>query len=296
MNEVATRRWRPALRVALRITLRITLQIALPITLTGALAGQATHSQPAGDSAAVSPASARTAGSGDARRSGSAFTSASTQAMQRDDTLNPGMLWVKDGEALWHAKDGAATSCAGCHGDAKRSMRGVAARYPAFDDRLQRPLNLAGRLNQCREKHQKAAPWRAESAELLGLESYIAFQSRAMPITPPADERLTPYQERGQQRYLQRMGQLDLSCAQCHDDNAGKRLGSAVIPQAHPGGYPIYRLEWQGVGSLERRLRNCTSGVRAESFAFGAIEMVELELYLAARARGMPVEAPGVRP
>ncbi|MBC7513895.1 MAG: sulfur oxidation c-type cytochrome SoxA [Herminiimonas sp.] len=251
----------------------------------------------------------------DLRRSGAEFMSASTRAMQRDDSLNPGMLWVKDGEALWQAGAGAhsngsagitvgstvgstasSQSCASCHGDAARSMRGVAARYPAFDDALQRPLTLAGRINQCRQKRQHAQPWRAESAELLSMESYVAFQSRAMPIAPPADARLQPYQERGRQRYLQRLGQLDLSCAQCHDQRAGLRLGSSLIPQAHPGGYPVYRLEWQGVGSLERRLRNCMSGVRAESFAYGSVELVELQLYLAARARGMPLEAPGVRP
>ena len=233
----------------------------------------------------------------DLRRSGAEFMGASTQAMQRDDSLNPGMLWVKDGEALWQRSPGnGAQSCAGCHAAAPVSMRGVAARYPAFDSALGRPVDLAERINLCRQAHQKSAPLKFESAELLGLQTYLAFQSRGMPIAPAADPRLIPFIERGRQRFEQRMGQLDLSCAQCHDNNAGGRLGSSQIPQAHPGGYPVYRLEWQGVGSLQRRLRNCTSGVRAESFPFGAIEMVELELYLHARARGMPIEAPGVRP
>ena len=69
-----------------------------------------------------------------------------------------------------------------------------------------------------------------------------------------------------------------------------------MIPQAHPTGYPIYRLEWQGMGTLERRLRNCITGIRAEPFPPGAAEWVELELYLAERARGMPLETPAVRP
>ena len=50
------------------------------------------------------------------------------------------------------------------------------------------------------------------------------------------------------------------------------------------------------LGSLQRRLRNCLSGVRAEPFAFGAHELVELELYLACRAKGLAVEVPAVRP
>lgn len=233
----------------------------------------------------------------DPRRPGSDFMSASTQAMQRDDTLNPGMLWVKDGEAQWQMKAGAAgKACIACHADAAQSMRGVAARYPAFDETLGRPIDLGARINQCRQKHQKAEPWRSESAELLGLASYIALQSRGMPLAPPADARLAAYRERGRARFVQRMGQLDLSCAQCHEARAGLKLGSAVIPEAHPDGYPVYRLEWQGMGSLERRLRNCMSGVRAEAFAAGSVELVELELYLAQRAQGMRMQAPGVRP
>jgi L-cysteine S-thiosulfotransferase len=232
----------------------------------------------------------------DPRRSGFDFMGESTQAMQKDDTLNPGMLWVGDGEALWKRPAGASgKACISCHALAS-SMRGVAARYPAFDDVLKRPISLSQRVNQCRVKHQQADPLRAESQELLSLESYVAHQSRGLPVAPPADARLEPHRQRGQQRFVQRMGQLGLSCAQCHDDNAGKRLGSSTIPQAHPVGYPVYRLEWQAMGSLQRRLRNCMSGVRAEPFAFEAQELVELELYLQTRAKGMVGETPGVRP
>ena len=94
----------------------------------------------------------------------------------------------------------------------------------------------------------------------------------------------------------QRLGQLDLACSDCNEARAGQRLGGSPIPQAHPTGYPIYRLEWQGLGSLQRRLRGCMTGVRAEPFATGAIEWVELELFLATRAAGLPVETPAVRP
>lgn len=231
------------------------------------------------------------------RRSGLTFMSPATQAMQRDDTLNPGMLWVKQGEALWQRAAGSKVkSCADCHGEAPTSMRGAAARYPAFDEEQQRPVNLAQRINLCRQQHQEAEPWRAESEELLSLESYVAYQSRGLPLAAGSDARLAPFVERGRQRYQQRMGQLDLSCAQCHEQRWGQRLGGSVIPQAHPTGYPVYRLEWQGIGSLQRRLRNCMSGVRAQSYPLGAQELVELELYLAVRARGMPLEAPAVRP
>jgi L-cysteine S-thiosulfotransferase len=233
----------------------------------------------------------------DTRRSGFDDMSAQTQAMQQDDSRNPAMLWVKQGEELWQRKAGASDkSCASCHGDASRSMRGVAARHPAFDALERRPVTLGDRIRLCRQRNQLALPFAAESHDLLSLESFVALQSRGMAITPDPDPRLNPFRESGRQRYQQRVGQLDFSCAQCHDQNAGQRLAGSVIPQAHPTGYPLYRLEWQSLGSLQRRLRNCMTGVRAEPFAYGAVEPAEIELYLVSRAAGMRLEAPAVRP
>ncbi|WP_332827077.1 sulfur oxidation c-type cytochrome SoxA [Ramlibacter sp.] len=232
----------------------------------------------------------------DQRRSGFEDMGASTQAMQRDDGINPAMLWVQEGEQLWRrAPSSSARSCASCHGE-PAALRGVAARYPAWDAPLRRPVNLGTRINLCRERHQGERPLPAEHGELLALESFVGLQSRGLPIAPPRDARLAPHLARGEALYRARIGQLELSCAQCHDERAGGRLGSALIPQGHATGYPIYRLEWQGPGSLARRLRGCMTGVRAEPHAAGSVEMAELELYLAARAMGMKLETPAVRP
>jgi sulfur-oxidizing protein SoxA len=131
---------------------------------------------------------------------------------------------------------------------------------------------------------------------LLALSTLIAYQSRGLPIAASTDRAIEPDYKKGQSLYFQRMGQLNLSCAQCHDDRAGLKLAGSTIPQAHPTAYPIYRIEWQGVGSLQRRLRNCASGVRAEQYTYGSPELIALELYLMRRANGMQIESPGVRP
>jgi len=236
-------------------------------------------------------------GQTDTRRSGAEFMSPATQAIERDDTQNPAMLWVAEGEALWSRKAGrAGMACVDCHGDARVSMRGVAARYPAFDAAAGRPVDLGQRVDLCAQRHQQAEPFPPESGPRLALESYVALQSRGMPIAPPSDPRLGAWRDRGSALYRQRIGLLDLACAQCHDALPGQRLGGSVIPQAHPTGYPIYRLEWQTMGSLQRRLRSCMSGVRAEVPPYGAPELLELEIHLMSRAAGMAVDAPGVRP
>ncbi len=230
------------------------------------------------------------------RRSGFSFMAPDTQAIQNDDSANPGMLWVLDGEALWKAKAGAAAkSCADCHNDAS-GMRGVAARYPAFDATLGKPVDLEQRINLCRVGHQQAAPFAFESHDLLALTALVAKQSQGMPIETGADPQLAPFAAKGRELFMRRQGQLNLACANCHDDNWDKRLAGSAITQGHPTGYPLYRLEWQSLGSLQRRLRACIFGVRAQPYDAGAPELVELELYLMSRARGMPMETPAVRP
>jgi sulfur-oxidizing protein SoxA len=231
------------------------------------------------------------------KRSGYDFAGPETRAMQDDDTANPGMLWVAQGEALWATKAGAAErSCADCHGNAEASMKGVATRYPAFDSNLARPIALEERINRCRSEHQKAEALSWESTDLLALTVFVAHQSRGLPIAVGQEPALRPFLDQGSELFHRREGQLNLSCGQCHDDNWGKHLAGSVIPQGHPTGYPIYRLEWQSLGSLQRRLRNCMVGTRAEPFDYGALEAVALQLYLMARARGMPIETPAVRP
>jgi len=205
--------------------------------------------------------------------------------MQDDEKTGPAVLWLLEGEELW------GTNCAGCHGIEK--MKGVAARYPALHGR--KLVNLDQRINLCRTERQKAPAFAYESRELLSLGAYLGRQSRGLPIQVH-EKSVVSFLESGRAAFNQKRGQLNLSCAQCHDDNWGKLLAGTPIPQAHPTGYPLYRLEWQSVGSLQRRLRNCMIGVRAEPYAYGAEEYVVLELFLMWRARGMKLETPAVRP
>jgi len=219
------------------------------------------------------------------RKSGYEYMGRDTREMQDDDTANPAMLWVLDGEALFKR------DCAGCHA---RGMKGVAVRYPALHKG--KLVNLEQRVNACRAEKQKAAPFPYESRELLALTAYIGQQSRGLPIRISASADTKPYLDAGRALFNRPQGQINLSCAQCHEANPGKHLAGSVIPEGHPTGYPIYRLEWQNVGSLQRRLRNCLIGMRAEPYDFGAPELVNLELFLLWRAREMKMETPAVRP
>jgi sulfur-oxidizing protein SoxA len=227
-------------------------------------------------------------------RSGIDFAGADVRAMQSDDLANPGFLWVERGEKLWrNAASGA--SCESCHADASASMRGVAARYPAFDAASGTVLDLEARINDCRVRRQKQNPLPRESDDLLGLTAYIAFQSKSLPMATRVDGPAGAAFDRGRAFYYQRHGQMNLSCAQCHEQNWGKRLYAETLSQGQSNAFPTYKLEWQTLGSLQRRIRACLFGVRAEMPPAGAQELTDVELFLAWRAQGLPVEAPGVR-
>jgi sulfur-oxidizing protein SoxA len=220
---------------------------------------------------------------GDGRRSSFDDMSPALQAMQQDDAQNPAMLWVEQGAERFAAQ------CLRCH--AAEKMAGVAARYPALVDG--QVINLAQRINRCRDGEPA---WGEDEEAMLALSAYLGRLSRGQPITPGTESALRDAQRQGEHWFRRSLGQLGLSCAQCHDEQAGRRLAGSLIPQAHPTGYPVYRLEWQGMGSLQRRLRACMVGVRAQPFAADDPAWVQLEAYLKRRAAGMAVDAPAVRP
>jgi len=231
----------------------------------------------------------------DTRQSSYYLMTPENRAMQDDSNLNPALFWVMDGHKLWKEKTGNKNiSCASCHGDSGQKMAGVAAQFPKIQKgKLQ---TLEGQINQCRTSRQEAPALAYENKELLALTTFVATQSKGLPIAVQETPQNKKDLQLGRQFFNERMGQLNLSCAQCHQDRAGLKLGGSLIPQGHPTAYPIYRIEWQTMGSLQRRLRNCMSGVRAQQFEYGSQEMAQLELFLMWRARGMPLETPGVRP
>ncbi len=227
---------------------------------------------------------------------GKNFQSAQTQALQADDGANPGMLWVEEGAKLWAEPAGTSgKACATCHGDAVQSMKGVAARLPVVDAKAGKLVNLENRIQSCRSERQGAPPLKYESQELLRLTAFVTFQSRGLKRTATVDGAARPFFEQGRIFWETRQGQMNLACSQCHDDNVGRKLRGDTISQGHSHGWPGYRLDWGGLGSLHRRLRACSLGVRAEILDFGAPEYLALELYLAWRGAELPIEAPGVR-
>lgn len=226
--------------------------------------------------------------------SGYDFMQPETQALQDDAFANPGMLWVDLGRELWDRPEANGASCATCH-EAPETLRGVGARYPAWSDAEGRVISLEQQINLCRIDRQEAAPLPYSSRDLLALAALVMHQSRGLPQSVAIDGPAAEAHARGRDYYQTRRGQLNLSCANCHVEQAGSRLRGETLSQGQINGFPIYRQLWQDMGSLGRMIAWCNEAVRATPLEEGSQMAVELELYLRARGNGLAIETPAVR-
>lgn len=228
--------------------------------------------------------------------SGFWFRTKETQALQEDDFSNPGLFAVEEGERLWSKADGAAgKSCASCHQDAPVSMKGVGAAMPKWNERLGRPVNIEQQINICRTERMRAEPWKFGSSDLVAMTTYVRYQSHGMPVSVRVDGPMTPWFGRGRKLYYTRHGQLDLACASCHEKNYGKYLRADFLSQGQSNGFPVYRLGSQRLVPLHERMQGCIFDVRGVPYEPLSDEFLALELYVAWRGTGLPVETPAVR-
>lgn len=229
--------------------------------------------------------------------SGFEFRTKETQDLELDDFNNPGFLMVEQGEALWSTVEGSAgKSCESCHGDASESMKGVRASMPKWSEAAGKPMALEQYVNACRTERMGADAWKWESDQMLGMTAYVGLQSRGMPVALDLKAGdMQSWWDKGKEIYYTRSGQLDLACASCHESNYGNYIRADHLSQGQSNGFPTYRLKWQKMGSLHRRLKGCMADVRAEPYEVGSDEFVALETYLAWRGTGLSVETPAVR-
>lgn len=227
--------------------------------------------------------------------SGWRFRTDETQALEADDFENPAMVAVEYGIELWETPAGTSgKSCADCHGDVE-SMAGLRANMPRWNDAKGKPESLEHIINASITEHQGAEKWKWESPEMLGMTALIGMQSRGQAMTVQTDGPMAEWIEKGKDLYYTRVGQLDMACNQCHEDNYGQMIRADHLSQGNINGFPTYRFKWQGLGSLHRRFSGCMKNIRATPYKRGSDEFVALEAYLASRGAGLGIETPAVR-
>jgi sulfur-oxidizing protein SoxA len=227
--------------------------------------------------------------------SGWHFREDDTQAMQLDTFDNPGMIAVDQAMDAWNTVEGTAEkSCASCH-EGPENMAGVRAVYPKWNAEAGEMRTLAMQVNTCRTEQMGAEAYKYDGAQMTAMEALISVQSRGMPVNVAIDGPAAEYYEKGKEIYYTRYGQLELSCANCHEQNYGNFIRADHLSQGQINGFPTYRLKNAGLVQTHNRFRGCIRDTRAETFAVGSPEFIALEVYVASRGNGLSVEGPSVR-
>lgn len=237
------------------------------------------------------------------RLSGNAFLPPGLVKLQADAQNSPVALWLDKGQQQWADTAGGA-SCQSCHG-APQTLRDkvptfpkLVAPSPANPGNALKLINLEDQIVACRTRAGRLGA-RLDDDDVLSLSALLHNEAKGLPINvQPVREQMhawTAHLESGTALFAKRLGRINLACVHCHEQSVGKQMRIDVISPGNPTGFPIYRMSWQKLGSLDRRLRACYSGVQAVIPPPGAPELRDLELYLKVRANGMPIEGPSIR-
>jgi sulfur-oxidizing protein SoxA len=176
---------------------------------------------------------------------------------------------------------------------------GIRQSYPYFDDKSGEVITLELALNRCREANGEE-PYSYVKDEMASLTAYMAFTSRGKPfdIKIPNDPRALAAYQKGEEYFYTRRGQLNFSCASCHVQNPGNHIRTEVLAPALGivAAMPIYRSEWNGMGTMSRRLVTCNSQVRGVPLKPQDELYRDVEYYLSYMSNGLPISGPGARP
>jgi sulfur-oxidizing protein SoxA len=227
--------------------------------------------------------------------SGWLFRGKETRAMQADDFDNPGMIFVEKAQDTWVTAEGSeGKSCSSCHDDMD-SMAGVKATYPKWNEAAGEVRTLQMQVNDCRTNRMGAEAWKYDKGDAINMEAALSSVSRGLPVNVAIDGPAQSTWEKGKELYYTRTGQLELSCANCHEDNYGNMIRADHLSQGQINGFPVYRLKNTKLNGAHSRFKGCIRDTRAETYKPGSEEFIALELYVASRGNGLSVEGPSIR-
>ncbi|WP_419769202.1 MAG: sulfur oxidation c-type cytochrome SoxA [Candidatus Marinarcus sp.] len=201
---------------------------------------------------------------------------------------------IDEGEALYHKKFANGNSFETCFPDVT-----ISGEYPKFDEKRKAVISITSAINECLVANGEKA-WNTKKGHMASLEAYFASQTteagKKMDIKIPSKEAANAY-EAGKQYYYSQRGYLKLSCASCHIQGAGQRVRneklSPLLGQVTQ--FPVHRLKWGSLGTLERRISGCIVDEGQVPPKDNSEEMHNLLYFLAYMSNGMAVDGPDIR-
>jgi len=227
--------------------------------------------------------------------SGWVFRSDETQAIQADDFDNPGFIFVDQAMAEFNTVMGSqGNSCASCHTTGDFEM--TRSTYPQWDEEAGTVQTVEMQIIECQtDRMGMDEPYGYDSQQMRNMSALVASEGRGQVVNVEIDGPAQSTWEQGREMYYTRYGQLELSCANCHEQNYGNNIRADHLSQGQINGFPTYRLKQANLVSVHNRFRGCIRDTRAETYSVGSPEFVALELYVMSRSNGLTIEGPAVR-
>jgi len=181
----------------------------------------------------------------------------------------------------------------------------IGGSYPYFDEERKEVISLTGAINECLTNAGQK-PWNEKKGTMAFFQAYLVYETqdaeKKVDIQINSAEAAAAY-ERGKEFYYTQRGYLQLSCATCHVQGAGKRVRNESLSQfvGQTTHFPVYRLKWgkdntsDGLGTLERRMAGCVKDQGQVPPKTNSKEMKELLYFMAYMSNGMSVDGPDVR-
>lgn len=198
---------------------------------------------------------------------------------------------IDAGEALYN-KDKAIYDK--CFGDDVTKVR---VKFPRFNDETNQVETLEGQINACRV-NAGLEKFKWKRGDIAYLSAFYAYNARGqiinVQITSDAAEKAFL---NGQDFFVRPIGQFELSCMECHTDNASKRVRTQLLSPllGHTTHFPVFRAKWQNIGTLHRRFGGCNDNIRVKSFKAQSETYRNLEFFQAFMSNGLVIDGPGYR-
>lgn len=224
-----------------------------------------------------------------------AIDPASREQWEAIEEFPPYEIAIEEGEELFNTPFKNGKTFASCF---RNGGIGIKSDYPYFDTKSGKVKTVELEINECLEKNGEK-PLGYNKGKIASISAYMSYTTRGqiIDVKIPHDQRALDAYEKGKQFYYARRGQLNMSCAHCHVDNAGNKIRADILSPAlgHLSHFPVYRSKWGGLGTVHRRFGGCNKQVRAKAFKPQSDEYRNLEYFLTYMSNGIPWNGPGAR-
>lgn len=201
---------------------------------------------------------------------------------------------IEKGEELYNKKFANGNSLATCFPDTT-----VGGMYPYFDEKKKDVVSLTSAVNDCLRANGEKE-WNTQKGDMANFQAFLAFSTQEagknFDIKIQSEAAKKAY-ENGKEYYYTQKGYLKLSCAECHIQGAGQRVRNEKLSPltGQITHFPVFRLKWDELGTLERRISGCVLDQGQVPPKDESTQMKELLYFLAYMSNGMAVDGPDVR-